>query len=97
MEIILDRVRNIKFPLSSIEKLEEVSGENCLTGEFFQKMSAKKLKLLLWAGLIHEDKTLTIESISILLDQYQVSDLLDKVSLAYKSSLDPQSEKKNNG
>lgn len=98
MEILLDKVRNIKFPLSSIEKLEDVSGENCLTGEYFSKMTAKKLKLLLWAGLLHEDKALTIEAVSNLLDQYQVSELLDKVSHAYKLSLDPtDDEKKNNG
>jgi len=62
--IELDRQRMLKVTFRSLMLFEEVRGINPLSPNFFNRMNATDLVVLLWACLRHEDKELTIETVS---------------------------------
>ena len=76
--VMLDKKRHIRFPLNALEKFEDVTGLKIFDMPAPTEMTIKQFKAFLWAGLIHEDETLTIEQVGDMID----SGNLDKVTAA---------------
>jgi len=74
----LDKIRNIKFNLNSFCELEEKFGDINKAFAALGKGTMKSTRTLLWAGLIHEDETLT---------EIQVGDMIDFKNLQEVSKI----------
>lgn len=94
-KITLDGVeKQLKYTWASIERLEEEFGISLLevfaNGEKIQKLSTspKSLRLALWAGLIHEDKTLKPEALISLLNLKDTPKLIQTLIEAFMGDMD---------
>lgn len=67
--IELDRPRTLRYGLNALVTIEEQIGKP-LTGLDFDNVSVKDLRAILYAGLFHEDRELTPESVADLVDEY---------------------------
>ncbi|URZ16859.1 hypothetical protein [Clostridium felsineum] len=67
--INLDKERHLKFNLNSFRKLEALTGYKITQmSELMQEMSAELITQLLYVGLMHEDKELTMDAVGELVD-----------------------------
>lgn len=72
VSIEFDKPRTLRFDLEALESLETASGGKplgTLVGEL-NSLSISTLKLALWAGLKHEDKTLNPTLVRKMLQAY---------------------------
>lgn len=70
LKITLDKERTLKYTLNSLIKFEKLTGRSVT--EIGENMSMEVILALLYVGLIHEDKKLTIEKLGdmITLDKF---------------------------
>lgn len=61
LKITLDKERTLKYTLNSLIKFEKLTGKSVT--EIGENMSMEVILALLYVGLIHEDKKLTIEKL----------------------------------
>ena len=63
VSIKLDRERRLAYGFNALCAAEEVTGKNILSEDSFAmgNMSARDLRAFLWAGLIEDDPTVTLE------------------------------------
>ena len=69
VQIELDKVRNLRYGLMAMSIIEE-KFDKAMSLIDFSKLKIKELATIVYAGLIHEDKELTVEKVLELLDQY---------------------------
>jgi hypothetical protein len=67
VEIELDKVRQLRFTLNALELIEDNLGVP-LAKMAEIEMKIKNVKVILWAGLLDEDKDLTVEYVGGLVD-----------------------------
>jgi hypothetical protein len=106
--IDLDKPRNLLFTALSVKKLEEATGLNGLDGTLHRylfgevkadktvvegKMTAGHLALMVWAGLIHEDPSLTQDAVAALIHPSQFPALFRKVLEAWVAGMPDQAKK----
>lgn len=60
-QIELDKKRNLHYNLNSLELLEDLTGKS--VNELNAKLEMKTIKVLVYAGLVHEDKELTLDEV----------------------------------
>lgn len=85
--ITLDRERTILYTFKGLEALER-EGINPFSSDISTAIqSPLGLKLILWAGLIHEDPELKPDQLSELLDLRQISKYADLVGKALTESM----------
>lgn len=83
--IILDKERNLRFGFAAMMVLEkQFPGKSFLDiiKEIQEKPTITMLVHIIWAGLIHEDKSLTPDKVAKILDNSDFEDLLGKVNEA---------------
>lgn len=92
--INLDKPRNIRLDTNALVKAEEVLkkplpliGANC---------GVRETRALLWAGLLHEDKYLTLDDVGDLIDICGLECASDKVNEAVSLSIDKGAEEGKN-
>jgi hypothetical protein len=61
--ITLDRKRKLRYDLNALEVIEELYGDIMTALEDLDKRKIKAFKTILYAGLIHEDESLTLDGI----------------------------------
>lgn len=61
VKINLDKERNLYFTLNSLEVIEELTGKTI--DKLSEGMTISMLKAVVYAGLIHEDKELTVDAV----------------------------------
>ncbi len=83
--IELDRPRNIRLTTNALVKVEEVLSKPL--SEIGVAIGLKEIRALLWAGLLHEDKTLTLETVGDLIDEADFEYVSTKVGEAINLSL----------
>lgn len=66
--IQLDKERTLKYTLNSFAKMEETYGSVDKALAAMQEGSIRAIIFMLWAGLRHEDKDLTIDSVGDMVD-----------------------------
>lgn len=79
--IMLDKERTLKFTLNSLIKFEQITGKSM--SELGDKQSLEIVLALIYVGLIHEDKDLTLEAVGDLI----TLDKLDEINVAITQAL----------
>jgi hypothetical protein len=70
----LDKPRRLRYDLSALADIEEKMGIDSVY-EFFEKpLNFRTIRTVVWAGLLHEDPTLTEQDVGRMVDgeNYQV-------------------------
>jgi len=88
--IELDKPRKLRFDLWSLKALQDKTGlKLSQLGEFMAETQddIEKMATLLWAGLVHEDKDLTVEKLMSTITWDKLSESLGKVYEAFSDNL----------
>lgn len=67
--IELDKPRTLRYGMNALIKIEELTAKN-LAKLDLDNISIKDLRTIVYAGLFHEDKSLTPEKCADLIDEY---------------------------
>lgn len=67
--IELDKPRTLRYGMNALAKIEDITGKTILSLDL-NSLGIKDLLVIVYAGLCHEDKELTIERVGDLLDEY---------------------------
>ena len=80
--INLDKPRTLRFGINALAKIEDVTGKP-LTKLDLNSIGIKDLLGIVYAGLYHEDKDLTVEKVGDLIDEYSdLTEVAQKISEA---------------
>lgn len=88
--IVLDKPRRLLFDLNALIALQEQTGKNMLSGEGwaqFGEPDPAQMRLLIWAGLLHEDPELTLEAAGALIHPGNLASIMAAVEGASGASL----------
>jgi hypothetical protein len=85
--IELDRLRCLKFDLNAFAELEEKFGSMDAAFQAMQKGSLKAARTLLWAGLLHEDETLTERKVGGMVTLSNLSGIMDSITSALTAAM----------
>ncbi len=80
--INLDKERHLYFTLNSLELIEDLTGTSI--DKIGETMNMKTLKILLYAGLVHEDKGLTIDSVGDMIGIEKIEEVSKAIGEAFK-------------
>ena len=93
--IKLDKTRNLRFGMRAIALIEDTLG-NKISKLDLSDIGVKDLAVFTWAGLAHEDKSLTVEDVMDLIDEHlsiqEASEILGK---AVEASFGVEANSKN--
>jgi hypothetical protein len=90
--ITLDKVRNFRYGMKAISMIEKQLKIN-ISKLDFNSLTMEDTATLVWAGLVHEDKDLTVDKVMDLIDEY--SDLKTVIEVMGKAFNDAFGEAKN--
>lgn len=84
-----DKPRELKYGMNALAKLEKMIGKP-LSQMNTTNMGIYEMRDMLYCGLYHEDKDLTLEKVGDLVDEYadDMADLGKKLNEAIQASLD---------
>lgn len=87
VQIMLDRVRYMRYSLGTIRKIREEFGVEALEAG----LSGDKLAKVLWYGLVTDDPSLTVEQLEELIDLENMKGVLEVMTkaLGYRASVSP--------
>ena len=88
--IELDRPRNIRLNTNALVKVEEIL--NRPISEFGTSFGMTEIRAMLWAGLLHEDKSITLDSVGDLIDEAGLEYVTEKVGEAINVAMGIKSE-----
>jgi hypothetical protein len=77
------------FPINSIVRLEEVSGNNfiSITKDLMQgNISIKMIRQILWAGLIAKQPTMTQEAVGEIIDEVGLQEMINKINESFEAA-----------
>lgn len=95
--IELDKPRGLKFDLNAFAELEDKFGSMDAAFQAMQKGSLKAARTLLWAGLLHEDETLTERKVGGLVTLANMSAIMDRITSALTAAMPDGDEAANTG
>jgi len=81
-KVVLDKERTLKFTLNSLVYAEE-NGVDIQTMGKEGSIKLKDLRTLLFAGLMHEDKELTVEAVGELIDMENMATITEALTKAF--------------
>ena len=81
LKITLDKERTLKYTLNSLIKFEKLTGKSVT--EIGENMSMEVILALLYVGLIHEDKKLTIEKLGDMITLVKFFEINEVVTSAF--------------
>jgi hypothetical protein len=88
--ITLDKPRRLRFDVNAMATFEELTGLNLLKesarNQIEKDISVKQFRAFLYACLVHEDKTLTLEQVGRLITTDNMQEILDKIGEAKKAA-----------
>lgn len=86
--INLDKERHLFFGLKAMRLIQEKTGKNPYQEEFWKGIDANSVNAVMWSGLLHEDKNLTIEQVEELVDEHiTIGDAINKFVEAYQLAI----------
>lgn len=92
--IQLDKMRNLRYGMKAISLIEKKFKKN-IAKINMDDLTMEEIATFVWAGLVHEDKELTIDKVMDLIDDYSnVQEVLAKVGEALNLAFGGNSEKK---
>lgn len=81
VQINLDKERNLYFNLNSLELIEELTGKSI--DKISEGMDMKMLKAIVYAGLVHEDKELTVEAVGEMIGFEYIGKVSEAIGKAF--------------
>jgi hypothetical protein len=91
--IELDKPRNLVYDNEAQILIEDELGESTFDQKLWQSISAKKARVILWAGLHYEDPSLTLEDVKKLLKGRNMAPIMKKILVAWGwSQPEPEDE-----
>jgi len=85
--IQLDKERHLKFDLNAFAELEDIYGDINTAFEAMQRGSIKAIRAMLWAGLVHEDKSLTIEQVGEMVHLGNMNEVMSAITKAINEAM----------
>lgn len=83
VEYKLDKTRNIKLGMVALSKIKQKLGKSINKIDLENDMDFYEVAVILWAGLVHEDKELTPELLMELIDEHSdIQSALEKMGEA---------------
>lgn len=82
----LDRDRTLVLSFNALCRAEEVTGINFLMGEITFS-SLRVMRALVWAGLIEEDPTLTLEQVGNMIEDVGADQVATAIINAYAKAM----------
>ncbi|MCW2278739.1 hypothetical protein [Heliophilum fasciatum] len=83
VEIELDKPRNLRYTLNALAEIEDKLGVN--VGEMDgANLGIKAIRVILWAGLIHEDTELTETQVGEMVDFENFAQVQEKIAAAFE-------------
>lgn len=80
--IKLDKERTLRYGINALARIEDSIGKPIM-GLDLEHLGMKELLAIVHAGLYHEDKTLTIEQVGDLIDDYSdINEVAEKLGEA---------------
>lgn len=67
--IVLDRPRTLRYGMNALARIEDITGKKLMKLDL-DNLGIKDLLAIVYAGLCHEDSTLSIEQVGDLIDDY---------------------------
>lgn len=84
--------RTLRFTLNAMAELEDKYGSVDAAFKALDNGSVKAVRFILWAGLMHEDESLTEQQVGNLIDMQYMQELMSTVGEALDSDLPDQEE-----
>ena len=89
--IQLDKERNLFFGVRALREIQKKTGKNPYARDFWDQIDAESVSAVIWAGLLHEDKNLTVDQVEQLIDNNTtIGSALSKCTEAYIEALQDQ-------
>ena len=82
VKIELDKERNLYFTLNSLEIIEELTGKTM--DKLSDGISVSMLKAVVYAGLVHEDKSLTVDAVGEMIGFEDVPNITEALGKAFE-------------
>ncbi len=67
--IQLDKIRNFRYGMRAIKTIEDITGK-AMSQIDMENITMDTLSVMVYAGLVHEDKSLTPDKVIDLIDDY---------------------------
>ena len=83
--IILDKERHLKLTLGAMVKFKQVTGKDLLKG--FDTLGSEEVQALLWACLVHEDKTLTLDQVGDMVSLSNIPAIAEAIARAWSTAI----------
>lgn len=81
--ISLDKPRTLRYGINALAKIEDLTGRP-ITALDLNSVGIKDLLVIVYAGLYHEDKALTLEKVGDLIDEHSnINEIAEKVGEAF--------------
>jgi len=80
--LMLDHPRTLRFDLNAFAILEERFGNMEAAFHEMQRGSMKAARTLLWAGLLHEDESLTERQVGALVTLGNIAEVMTRITEA---------------
>ena len=91
----LDKVRNFRYGMKAISTIEK-KFKKPISKVDFENMTMEEIATIIWAGLVHEDKNLTVEKVMDLIDEKgNLQQVMQVVSEAMSAAFGGKEEGKN--
>lgn len=89
-EVKLDKTRNLRYGMAALIKIEKALGISFSKIDF-ENLNYSDIAVIIHAGLQHEDKDLTVDSVVCLIDDYSdIKTVMAKMGEAMTSSFGEQ-------
>lgn len=84
--VMLDKERTLKFNLNALILAEKITGKKLASlGQDANGFDLEFLRGMLFAGLTHEDKVITLEEVGDMIDMENMEDVTNKLGEAMQS------------
>ncbi len=92
----LDKPRVLRYGINALARIEDLIGKP-LTNLDLQNVGIKDLLVIIYAGLYHEDETLTVEKVGDLIDEYSsLDEISEKLGEALSLAFGNKNKKEGN-
>lgn len=95
--IELDKPRTLRYGINALAKIEDITGKSLMALDL-NNVGIKEMLAIVYAGLYHEDKSLTPEIVGDLIDEYSnITTVAEKIGLAMSEAFGKVQEDTNQG
>lgn len=83
VSIQLDKIRNLRFGMQAIMRVEQKLNKPFSAIDFEKEMKFTEIVDVIWAGLVHEDPSLTPDKVAELIDDHSdIQTVMEKMGEA---------------